>query len=134
MAGRRPDGHTVVAHHNQVFVDASRQQLMHSREVPEANLRHLVVVALDKDFLSLQPSEIPTVVEPGEVSDNVDKIPGGNGSIPVRDDRLVHLLDGAKRAAAMPTDILMTEMGVGGEKHIHFRRPFVFATGASGVT
>ena len=105
---------------------------MHFREISKAILGHLVVIALDQDLLTLQPGKILTVVDPSKIPDNVHKILGSNGAIPVGDERFVHFLDGVKGAAAMPTDVLMTEVEICGEKHIHFRRTLFFTTGVTG--
>jgi hypothetical protein len=99
-----------MAHHNQVLFYASCQQLMHLGEITQAILRHLVVVALDKYLLALQPDEMLVVVAPCEIPDYVNEVIGLYGPVPVGNNRLIHLLDGAEWAAAMPADVVMAKM------------------------
>jgi len=75
----------------------------------------------------------------GDVAEDVDGVVRADDGVPVRDEHGVHLADAVERPAAVPDDVLVTEVLVCGEIGGHSRLatyrsrtppPYLFSTGA----
>ena len=54
----------------------------------------------------------------GDVAEDVDGVVRADDGVPVRDQHGVHLADAVERTAAVPDDVLVTEVQVGGLPHL----------------
>lgn len=69
----------------------------------------------------------------GDVTEDVDSVFGVDHSVPIRDERFVHLVDAVEGPVAVPDDVLMTEVQVSCEIGGH-RRIFAVVGGSVDAT
>ena len=98
------------------FVDLGKTKFL-----PERNGSLPIVVPHDEDDTSIQGSEVfsnPFFVGESEVPEMVDRIFSGHGSIPIPNDRRVHLCRILERSTAVLVDIFVTEVRIR-DKEVH---------------